>query len=99
MRASTLHEIRVQLVRIEGSITTIHELQTGRDTHPLFDESAAPLSMHVAHTIADIDSRIRGLNELLGSYDEWAHDHSTPPDLPEFEIKEPIDIGRPETNR
>lgn len=107
MQHSTLHEIRVELTRIEGSLSTIHELQTGRDTHPLWDESADPMSLHVAHTIANTEAIIRGLNSTLESFDEWKHDSETPPELPEFEIKPPpgteffqnaLDIGRPETN-
>ena len=65
--------IMAELDVISGALDAIHDLQVGRDTHPLFDDTGSvnAMSFHVATTLARTVSEVLGLHAILENYAEF----------------------------
>ncbi len=49
-------------------LSEVVDIQTGRDTNPLYDESATPMDLHIASTIQTLLAQVHWLKMTVDQY-------------------------------
>lgn len=61
-------EIINLLEATKNRLDRIVDTQTGRDTHPLYDEEARPMDLHIASTVEGLRARVYWLQMEIENY-------------------------------